>query len=249
MRNEDKDRLEQILGYQFNDPDLLVLAVTHASLADHRLESNERMEFLGDAILGMVVCDFLFRNYPDLLEGELTKIKSTVVSRRTCAEVAREMDLANLVRLGKGMSNRRALPGSVVAATFESLIGGIFLDGGLDEARRFILRVLEPRIEEAAQSGHQSNFKSVLQQAAQQVLDQVPQYLVLDEQGPDHAKCFQVCVELGGRQHPGSWGASKKEAEQQAALNALMELGFARSDEDGQIHVRSIEDLCAEHRV
>ena len=132
MQQADQDRLEQILGYRFKDVNLLELAITHASLADRRLESNERMEFLGDAILGMVVCDFLFRNFTDLLEGELTKIKSTVVSRRTCAEVAHEMHLADLVRLGKGMSNRRTLPGSVVAATFEALIGAVFLDGGLE---------------------------------------------------------------------------------------------------------------------
>ena len=200
---------------------------------DSRLESNERLEFLGDAVLGLIICEFLFEHYSHLLEGDMTKIKSTVVSRQTCAEVADEMKLGDLLHLGKGMSNRATLPKSVIAAVYESVIGAVYIDGGPDAVRSLILGQMRRRVEDAARSGHQYNFKSVLQQAVQQQLDQAPQYIILDEKGPDHAKCFEVCVELGSRRFASSWGASKKEAEQQAAVTALLELGLAERDKDG----------------
>jgi ribonuclease-3 len=223
---------EELLGHTFADRDLLKRAFTHASFVDSRHESNERLEFLGDAILGMVICVHLFEQYPDLLEGEMTKIKSTVVSRHTCAAVAEHIGLGELLRLGKGMSNRPKLPQSVIAAVFESVIGALYIDGGLDVAREFILGHMHPRVEYAGESGHQQNFKSVLQQAAQQQFEQTPQYLILDEKGPDHAKCFEVCVEIGARRFESCWGASKKQAEQDAALCALVELGLAERIDD-----------------
>ena len=234
----DIERIEQVLGHRFTDHDLLNRALTHASLVDSRLQSNERLEFLGDAVLGVVVCSHLYDEYDELLEGEMTKIKSTVVSRRVCAEIASALGLDELLRLGKGMSRHAALPGSVLAAVFESLVGALYLDGGLEVARRFILRTMRPRIEEAARSGHQHIFKSVLQQTAQQILGQTPQYVVLDEKGPDHAKCFEITVEIGARRFGSCWGPSKKQAEQDAALQALKELGFAVSGDDGDIRIR-----------
>ena len=241
--NEDALRnAEEVLSYRFKDRSHLAHALTHASLVDSRLHSNERMEFLGDAVLGMVVCEYLYRNYGDLLEGDLTKIKSTVVSRQCCAVVAEELGLGELLRLGKGMSNRPSLPRSVVAAVFESLVGAIFLDGGLQAATDFILQGLEMRIERAARSGHQYNFKSVLQQAVQQHVDATPQYLVLDEKGPDHAKCFEVCVEIGDRRFESCWGSSKKQAEQDAALRALLELNIAKRLESGEIRILPPEE-------
>ncbi len=230
-------KAEEMLGHSFSDRALLKRALTHASLATSRLESNERLEFLGDAVLGMVVCEYLHNKFDDLLEGEMTKIKSTVVSRRVCAKVAFKIGLDEVLRLGKGMSNRAALPGSVVAAVYEALIGALYIDGGMDVAKKFILDQLEPWIERAAESGHQSNFKSVLQQAAQQHFQQTPLYMVLDEKGPDHAKCFEVCVEIGARRFPSAWGPSKKEAEQDAALHALVELGFADRSECGDVRI------------
>src|SRR5688572_16044228 len=160
METVDVQRIEQLLGHQFSDLDLLKRSVTHASLVDSRLQSNERLEFLGDAVLGLVVCSYLYDEYDDLLEGEMTKIKSTVVSRRVCAEIALALGLAEWLRLGKGMSRHHALPSSVLAAVFESLVGALYLDGGLEKARAFILRTMENRIEDAARSGHQHNFKS-----------------------------------------------------------------------------------------
>ncbi len=240
---------EELIGYHFQNPGLLKRAITHASIADSRLESNERLEFLGDAILGLVVCEHLFDHYPELLEGEMTKIKSSVVSRRLCAQIAAEMGLDELLRLGKGMSGRATLPGSVVAALFEALIGAIYVDSGLDAAREFVLSRLIPWIEAAAASGHQSNFKSVLQQASQQQFGQTPTYTVLDEKGPDHAKSFEVCVEIGARRFPSCWGPSKKVAEQQAALSALIELGLAAEDGDGEVHLLNGEREQCEQTV
>jgi ribonuclease-3 len=231
---------ERLLGHEFTDKKLLMRSLTHASTVDERLDSNERLEFLGDAVLGLVVCEHLFNQYDELLEGEMTKIKSSVVSRTVCAEIAGEMGFDELLRLGKGMGHHADLPGSVVAAVYESVIGALYLDAGLDKARQFILKGLKHRIVSVERSGHQHNFKSVLQHIAQQMLDASPQYLMLDEQGPDHAKCFEVCVGIGARRFPSAWGPSKKQAEQQAALNALMDLGAAHLDDDGEVLVADV---------
>jgi len=230
-------RAEEILGHRFLDRSLLAQALLHASDASTRLQSNERLEFLGDAVLSIVVCDHLFRTYPELLEGELTKIKSNVVSRRLCAEIATSLDLLPMMRLGKGMVGQDVIPASLAAAAFEALIGALYLDAGMETTRRFILTQVGPHIERAAKLGHQQNFKSVLQQALQRGGGAPPSYLVLDEKGPDHAKCFEVCVESGARRFPACWGPTKKEAEQQAALQALLELGLASVGEDGDVRL------------
>ena len=209
MTDEEIEAAEQLLNHRFFDRELLKRSLTHASLVDSRLDSNERLEFLGDAILGMVVCEYLYQNYGHLLEGEMTKIKSLVVSRDNCAIIAEEIGLGELLRLGKGMSNRAVLPRSVIAAVYEALIGALYIDGGLEVASEFILSRMRSRIERADRSGHQHNFKSVLQQMVQRQYDQVPQYIILDEKGPDHAKCFEVCVELGAKRFSSCWGSSK----------------------------------------
>lgn len=229
------EKAAEVLGYRFKDPALLKEALTHASVANDRLQSNERMEFLGDAILGFVVCEYLYANFPDLLEGDLTKIKSTVVSRRVCALISEDTDMAGMLDLGKGMAGRSGLPSSVAAAVLESLIAAIYLDGGMDQAREFILKHMVPFIDEAADSAHQHNFKSVLQQHAQKHLPTNPTYVLLDEKGPDHCKCFEVCVEVDGRRCASAWANSKKEAEQNAALNALLELGLAKTADNGRV--------------
>ena len=218
---------QAVIGHQFQDESLLVAALTHASVANTRLESNERLEFLGDAVLGMVVCQELYHRYHDYLEGELTKVKSVVVSGQVCAQIADEMRLGDLLLLGKGMRDRNELPTSLKAAVFESLIAAIYLDAGLEAARRFILKHVVRHIEEAANSQDHRNYKSHLQQHAQKHLAVTPYYEVLDEQGPDHSKCFEVCVSIGDRRFPSAWGNSKKEAEQKAALEALKQLNLA----------------------
>ncbi len=224
------DDAQQLIGYHFKDLSLLETALTHASVANTRLESNERLEFLGDAVLGMVVVHDLYERYPDLLEGEMTKIKSTVVSRQTCARISEQMGLCQSIVTGKGMARPRGVPRSVAAAAFEAVIGAIFLDGGIDNARQFIIRHAVKHIEEAFANEHQDNFKSMLQQHAQRKWNTTPDYRLLDEKGPDHSKCFEVAVVIDGRHFPSAWGVNKKEAEQVAAYKALAELGLVDSD-------------------
>lgn len=228
------NRAEVILKHEFKDRALLEQVLTHASVSESRLGSNERLEFLGDAILGQVVCEMIFERFPDLLEGEMTKIKSSAVSRRTCAMIARSLGLDELLFLGKGMQSSDELPSSLAAAVVESVIAGLHLDGGADVSRRFIVEQFRMVIERAARSGHQQNFKSVLQQHAQRLTQETPVYRVLDEKGPDHAKAFKIAVEMNGRRYEPAWGQSKKQAEQEAALNALTELGVIESDDEGE---------------
>jgi ribonuclease-3 len=226
-------QIEERLGYRFRDRSLLRTALTHASLADRRQLSNERLEFLGDAVLGLVSCEHLYRWLPERLEGELTKIKSHVVSRQTCAEIARELQLDTCIMLGKGMGPRESLPQSVTAAVLEAVIGAIYLDGGLEPARALVLSRIEHRVDQASRTGHQYNYKSVVQQSLLTLNMAPPTYVVMDEKGPDHAKCFEVAVVSGERRFPACWGSSKKAAEQLAALAALRELGVLGPDENG----------------
>ena len=223
-------RVQRITDHEFADSGLLLTALTHASIADSRLVSNERLEFLGDAVLGMVVCEDLYHRFSDWLEGDLTKVKSMVVSRRLCAAVADEIGLSSLLILGNGIESQNSLPTSVKAAVLESVAGAVFLDAGYEVARRFILGAVRGYIDECAASETHDNFKSVLQQHAQRCLSATPYYETLDEKGPDHAKCFEVCVVIGGKRFPGAWGPSKKEAEQEAARRALGDLGLLDPD-------------------
>ncbi len=229
--------LETMLGHTFSDRELLERSVRHASVCDSRLESNERLEFLGDAVLGLLACQRIYEIYPDLLEGEMTKIKSMVVSRRTCARIADKLGLAEYIEVGKGMQTADELPRSLGAAALEAVIAAVYIDGGMEAAGRFLCPLLDPMIRAAAKSGHQQNFKSVLQQHAQQTVGQTPTYRILDEKGPDHAKAFRISVELDGRKFGASWGQSKKQAEQAAALIALRELGVIEADDQGEMRI------------
>src|SRR4051812_21601189 len=190
---------ETMLEYRFRDHNLLKEALTHASIAVDRRSSNERLEFLGDSVLGLVVCHRLFEIYPEYLEGDLTKLKSAVVSRNTCAAVANAIGLTEMIFVGKGMSGRTGLaqrPNSLAAGALESIIAAIYLDGGLEASRVFILRHMEEHISLFAATTHQQNYKSLLQQHAQQVLGSTPVYELLDEKEPDRSKCFEVAVVL-----------------------------------------------------
>ena len=240
MDNDWINAVQSIVGYQFKNVTLLEQALSHSSAVSQRQESNERLEFLGDAVLGFVICFETFSLYPDYEEGDMTKIKSAVVSRRVCAEVADELDLGRILRVGKGMDGI-TLPASVTGAAYEAIIGAIYLDGGFDPAKEFVLRTIGSRIEEAAASTHQENYKSVLQQVGQKMAGSTPAYVVLDEKGPDHAKCFEICVQLAGHQYPAQWGPSKKQAEQLAALEALKELELAEESVDGSISIKEIQ--------
>jgi len=218
------DQCEQAIGYKFKDQNLLRSALTHSSHADHRLQSNERLEFLGDSILGVIVCEDLFHAYPDYLEGDLTKIKSVVVSRRTCAKISRALDLSRFLLLGKGVTTGTTVPPSLMSDVFESLIGAIYLDGGAEASRAFVMAHLGPEIECVAADQAGDNYKSQLQQLAQRDMAATPTYVLLDEKGPDHSKCFKVAAQIDARRFTPAWGRNKKEAEQKAAQNALHEL-------------------------
>ncbi len=220
------DRCQDAIEYRFEDISLLSLALTHSSVAATRLESNERLEFLGDMVLGLAVCHDLYCHVDDLTEGEMTKVKSVVVSRATCAIVSRDAGLCDQLFLGKGMSQRGEMPESVAAALLEAIIGAIYLDGGLEPARDFILKHMRPHIDEALANEHQQNFKSMLQQHAQREWGSTPEYQLLDEKGPDHSKCFEIAVMVNGKHFLSAWGMNKKQAEQVAARKALEALGL-----------------------
>jgi ribonuclease-3 len=224
FRGEDLEACEAALGYQFRDKGLLRWCLTHASASKTRLESNERLEFLGDSIMGAVVCELLFEQFPTSAEGELTRIKSIVVSRTTCAVIARELGLERFLLVGRGVSSTSRTPGSILAAVLEALFGGIYLDGGFEAAREVIRKKLADKIESAAQSETGVNFKSLLQHLTQKNYGQTPVYQVLGEQGPDHSKSFQISAVINGEPYPSAWGPCKKIAEQRAAHNALSEL-------------------------
>ncbi len=229
------ESVQLLTRHRFADPALLAMAMTHASAAEGRINSNERLEFLGDSALGFIVCGYLYRQRGDLLEGDLTKVKSNIVSGRVCAELAIECGLERLVKVDKGVRSATGLPESLLAGVFEAVVGALYIDGGFEVARAFVLPLLEERIDRAMRLGHQQNFKQVLQQCLAQLEMGLPQYLVLDEKGPDHAKCFEVAVTADARRFTGAWGPSKKQAEQLAALVALKELGLATEDPLGEV--------------
>lgn len=220
------EECQQTLGYRFRRLDLLRSALTHASGANTRLSSNERMEFLGDAVLGLITCEQLYLRFPEYQEGDLTKIKSAVVSRRTCARFSEALGLARFLFLGRGLSalGPSSVAPSMQADVYESLVAAIYLDGGLEAARTFVLGQLKAEIEEVAEGAAGGNFKSLLQQVAQREFNTTPQYLLLDEKGPDHSKCFKIAAVIGRHTHAGAWGRTKKEAEQRAAMNALAQI-------------------------
>jgi len=225
MDEEVLQKIEQVIGYQFSNRDLLCQAFTHSSVVDNRLLSNERLEFLGDSVLALVICQTLFESFPNYLEGDLTKIKSMIVSRNTCGLVAKQLDLQQFLKIGKGMANHQSLPHSLAAGLIEAIIAAIYLDGGFEPARNFILKTFGSLIEQADAEQSQGNFKSLLQQYAQQKFNVTPAYILLDEKGPDHNKCFESEVVIANQHFPSAWGTNKKEAEQKAAFNALVELG------------------------
>ena len=209
------------LGYTFKNKNLLRTALTHASGADTYTQSNERMEFLGDAVLAYVICDHLYEKLPNTLEGDMTKVKSSVVSRVTCQKNCKQLGLDKFLILGRGLGRANRVPDSIFANALEAFIAAVYLDGGMEEARNFILRVFEKDIAEMLKDSDAHNHKSVLQTYCQKHEGHTPEYKVLDIQGPQHRKTFNVQVQVGTRVFPPAWGITKKEAEQRAAENAL----------------------------
>jgi ribonuclease III len=223
------DRLDQLgerLGHHFSDPSLLDLALTHRSYcAEHAGHvSNERLEFLGDAVLGMVVTDHIFAAYPDMPEGELAKLRASVVSAAALAELASDLDLGSALRLGKGeaASGGRNKP-SILADALEAVLGAVYLDGGTAAVRPVVLDLLQRRIATAAAGPGGHKFKTQLPELAARHYEELPSYALRDE-GPDHEKRFFATVYLGGEAQGSGEGRSKKQAEQAAAHAAWVRL-------------------------
>ena len=214
------------LGWSFRDVGLLSSALAHRSWCAETAGalSNERLEFLGDAVLGLVVTDYVFRAYPALPEGELAKVRSAVVNAGVLAELASELELGDVILLGKGedASGGREKP-SILADAMEAVIGAVYLDGGWGPAAALVLRLLGDRIVEAAAGPGGQDFKTRLQELAARHFDQLPRYEVSD-QGPDHAKVFFARVQVGDHAVGIGEGRSKKQAEQGAARECWVEL-------------------------
>ena len=218
------EECQSVLGYVFQRPELLRAALTHTSGANTRQASNERMEFLGDSVLALVTCEQLYSRFPEYQEGDLTKVKSVVVSRKTCAEFSRKLGMGDFLFLGKGLTSFAEVPPNILADVFEALVAAIFLDGGYDAAKAFVLSFIAPEIDRVAGDAVSNNAKSRLQQVAQKEFGGTPRYIVLDEQGPEHDKCFWVAAEVDGHRYTPVWGRNKKDAELRAAMNALAEI-------------------------
>ena len=216
---------EKRIGYSFKDPNHLVQALTHSSLKTIDNPCNERMEFLGDSVLGMVMTEFLFNFFPDRPEGELTQIKSAVVSTNTLAEESMRLGLDEVYAVGKGVTSRRKLPNSLMANVFEAVIAAIYIDGGIEQAKEFIVRNLYHQVLAVNQKEHSVNYKSILQQYLQKEDGSTPNYKVKSESGPDHAKEFIIQALLKKELLGIGEGTTKKEAEQSAAKAALEKLG------------------------
>jgi ribonuclease-3 len=214
--------LQSKLNYKFKDEGLIRTALTHSSYAnEHRCQSNERLEFLGDSILGMVVATYLYRNYPDLPEGKMTRLRAELVCEQSLWGVASKMGFGENLRLGKGeeLSGGRERH-SILADCVEAVIAAMYLDGGFDVAKRFIMEHILSDIEDG-RFDYGSDYKTQLQELVQQKPGQTMTYVMVAENRPDHMKSFTVRVELNGMAMGTGEGHTKKEAEQNAAKHAL----------------------------
>lgn len=226
-QGRDAEDFQDIIGYQFVDDKLLKQALTHSSYAnEHRMskfENNERLEFLGDAVLEIVTSEYLFRKYDKMLEGELTKFRASIVCEPTLANFSKEIELGDFLLLGKGEDNSGGrLRSSVLSDAVEALIGAIYLDGGLEEARIFVESTLLKDVEKRKLF---VDSKTHLQEIIQKVSDFSVEYVIVGEKGPDHSKLFEVMAMHEGNKIGHGFGRSKKSAEQEAAFDAIKRIG------------------------
>ena len=213
--------IERALGHEFADKELLGTALCHPSLVDVKMTSYERLEFLGDAVLGLVIAEHLYHRFPDADEGELTRIKSSVVSRAALAHLGKRLKICDHLAMGKGMQKQGPVPRSVVANATEALIGALYVDAGFVKAQAFVLAQLGDLIRRSSTKRAATNHKSLLQLHTQRLALGTPTYEVLAVSGPDHERTFEVRARVNGRSFPSASGANKKKAEQRAAKHAL----------------------------
>ena len=222
------EEYEQLIGYTFRDRSLLETALTHSSYAnEHKCQSYERLEFLGDSVLGFVTAEHLYQNFPQLPEGQLTKHRAAIVCERSLCGFSKTLQVGTFLRLSHGElhSGGRERP-SILADVFESTVAAIFLDSGeLEEAKKFILRFVEPAAKHQTAKPFK-DYKTTLQEVVQQNPEEHLEYVVVGESGPDHDKHFVVEVHLNSNVIGRGGGRSKKEAEQQAAREALHLMGY-----------------------
>lgn len=216
--------VESKLGYQFKDRSLLALAFVHRSFINENRDikqHNERLEFLGDSVLGMLMADYLYRYFPHTPEGELSYLRSRLVEASSCVDYIQSLELAQYILLGKGerMNDGRGRE-SILADLFEAIIGAVYLDGGLEAVREFIFTKFSDKIDAILKTPLR-NWKALLQDYCQKKYQQTPVYQVLLETGPDHSKNFQISVLINQQELGRGEGASKKEAQQAAAADAL----------------------------
>ncbi len=209
------------IDHEFNDPHLLRLAMTHSSMG--LAQSNERLEFLGDTVLDLIVAEALFRDHPEMDEGALTEFKAEAVSRKSLAEAAKRLGLDEHVRVGMGLRSR-VLPRSVLANIYEALLGAIYLDGGLEVSRAYVEATLAKALHEPHLRSTPVNPKQELQQHCQKLWGTPPKYKVQEEIGRAHARAFLVTAVCEDREFPSAWGRTVKEAERWAAHEALLVL-------------------------
>lgn len=224
---QERKAIEARLKYHFRTPYLLFLAFVHRSYVNENKgikEHNERLEFLGDSVLGLIIAEYLYEKFPHLPEGELSQLRSRIVDASSCMQFFQKLSLGEHILLGKGeaLSEGRGKE-SISADVFEALIGAIYLDGGFLEAKKFFLEEFSQDIESVLKNPSQ-NFKAQLQDYSQKMYQKPPLYKVLKETGPDHAKTFHVAVFVGDKQLAEGIGSSKKEAEQKAAELAIKQI-------------------------
>jgi len=233
-RKKELQVFEKLAQVRFRRPELLNLAFSHRSFANENaadIGNNEKLEFLGDSVLGLVVADYLFHAYPDKAEGELAKIKSFVVSEDSLAEIARSLRVDNFILIGKGeeFSGGRSKK-AILADALEAIIGAYFIDSGFRSAQRFILRILVPEIEKVVENRHRKDYKTLLQELVQKRFKTYPKYHLVKRTGPDHDKTFWMEVRINDTVYGPGQGKNKKEAEQNAAELAYRQLA-GESDE------------------
>ena len=225
-------KLEQTIGYQFTAKSLLEQAMTHSSYANETKkgshENNERLEFLGDAVLDMVVSEYMYRHFPKMPEGELTKLRAAVVCEGSLAELSRKLGVGRCLLLGKGEESTGGRSrDSILADAFEAIIGAICMDGGMEAAEHHIMRFIPKNLEQRESLGFR-DYKTALQEVIQKNPEEKVEYVLVSESGPDHAKAFQVEVCLNSNVIGVGTGRSKKAAEQMAAKEALRLMGYEK---------------------